>query len=131
MMNFTSHLISFFVVFPVFVFFFVFIISKMITRKQRYSIHMAIDISTFFFMLSVHFVIKELWNVSLLPYIFIFLLLIGMIFAFIHYKMKDDIHFMKILKGIWRLSFLIFFPLYIVLMGYGLITSMLESFGMN
>ncbi|MEM5595704.1 DUF3397 family protein [Niallia circulans] len=50
MINLTSHLISFLVVFPIFTLFIVFVISKLITKKHRLSIHLALDISTIFLL---------------------------------------------------------------------------------
>ncbi|HWJ80063.1 MAG TPA: DUF3397 domain-containing protein [Niallia sp.] len=131
MMNFTSHLISLLVVFPIFTLFIVFVISKIVTKKQRYSVHLALDTSTFFFLLSVHFLAKEMWNVSLLPVIIVLLVIIGIVFSYIHYRIKEEIVFGKIIKGIWRLSFLLFFILYLFLMVYGLISSVLESVGVK
>lgn len=129
MINLTSQLISFLVVFPIFTLFIVFVISKLITNKHRFSIHLALDISTFFFILSVHFLIQSIWNKSLLLYIIIFILLIGMLFVIIHWKLKEEMEYTKVFKGIWRVTFLLFFTLYIVLIVYGLVHSILKALG--
>lgn len=130
MLNLTSQLISFLVVFPIFTLFIVFVISKLTTKKHRFSIHLALDISTFFFILSVHFLIQSIWNTSLFIYIIIFILLIGMIFVIIHWKLKEEIDYKKVFKGIWRITFLLFFTLYVVLLVYGLVRSILKALGM-
>lgn len=130
MINLTSQLISFLVVFPIITLFIVFVISKLITKKHRFSIHLALDISTFFFILSVHFLIQSIWNTSLFIYIIIFILLIGMIFVIIHWKLKEEMEYKKIFKGIWRITFLLFFTLYVVLLIYGLVRSILKALGM-
>ncbi|WP_312095345.1 DUF3397 domain-containing protein [Niallia sp.] len=127
MINLTSQLISFLVVFPIFTLFIVFVISKLITKKHRFSIHLALDISTIFFVLSVHFLIQSIWNTSLLIYIIIFILLIGMIFVIIHWKIKEEMDYKKIFKGIWRVTFMLFFTFYIVLVIYGLVLSILKA----
>jgi len=129
MLNLTSQLISFLVVFPIFTLFIVFVISKSLTKKQRFSVHLALDISTFFFILSVHFLIRSIWNTSLLLYIVIFILLIGMLFVIIHWKWKEEIEYKKVFKGIWRVTFLCFFTLYVVLVIYGLVLSILKAIG--
>lgn len=108
MINLTSQLISFLVVFPIFTLFIVFVISKLITKKHRLSIHLALDISTIFFIVSVHFLIQSIWHTSLLLYIVIFILLIGMLFVIIHWKFKEEIQYKKVFKGIWRVTFLLF-----------------------
>ncbi|HEO8420722.1 DUF3397 domain-containing protein [Niallia sp. FSL W8-0635] len=130
MINLTSQLISFLVIFPIITLFIVFVISKLITKKHRFSIHLALDISTFFFILSVHFLIQSIWNTSLFIYIIIFILLIGMIFVIIHWKLKEEMEYKKIFKGIWRITFLLFFTLYVVLLIYGLVRSILKALGM-
>lgn len=130
MINLTSQLISFLVVFPIFTLFIVFVISKLITKKHRLSIHLALDISTIFFIVSVHFLIQSIWHTSVLFYIVIFILLIGMLFVIIHWKFQEEIQYKKVFKGIWRVTFLLFFLLYIVLLVYGLILSVWRTLGM-
>ena len=127
MINLTSQLISFLVVFPIFTLFIVFVISKWITKKHRFSIPLALDISTIFFILSVHFLIQSIWNTSLFVFIIIFILLIGMIFVIIHWKIKEEINYKKICKGMWRITFLLFFLLYVFLVVYGLVLSILKA----
>ncbi|HWJ78082.1 MAG TPA: DUF3397 domain-containing protein, partial [Niallia sp.] len=102
---------------------------KLITKKQRLSIQLAIDISTIFFILSVHFLIQSIWNTSFLLYIVIFILLIGMLFVIMHWKFKAEIEYKKVFKGIWRVTFLLFFTLYVGLIVYGLLLSILKAMG--
>ncbi|KAB7669274.1 DUF3397 domain-containing protein [Bacillus sp. B1-b2] len=129
MLNFTSNLLSFFVVFPIFMLFFIFVISKMITKKQRFSIQLSIDISTIFFVFAVHFIVKEISTIHLLPYVIIFLLIVASILTIVQYNIKKEIKVRKIIKGVWRLTFLLFFPFYLISMVYGLISSIMSSLG--
>lgn len=116
-------------VFPIFMLFFIFVISKMITKKQRFSIQLSIDISTIFFVLAVHFIVKEISTIHLLPYVIIFLLIVASILTIVQYNIKKEIKVRKIIKGVWRLTFLLFFPFYLISMVYGLISSIMSSLG--
>lgn len=101
----------------------------MITKKQRFSIQLSIDISTIFFVFAVHFIVKEISTIHLLPYVIIFLLIVASILTIVQYNIKKEIKVRKIIKGVWRLTFLLFFPFYLISMVYGLISSIMSSLG--
>lgn len=106
---------------PILVYFLIFVISKLFTKNHRQSVQMAVDISTIFFILSVHFLIITIWERSLLWVIFIFALICAIIFVIISWKIKGEIIFASFIKGFWRLSFLVFFVAYFGLTIFGLI----------
>jgi hypothetical protein len=121
MSNILSSIIAVLITAPILVYFLVFIISKQLTKKHRQSVHYAIDISTIFFILSVHFLVINIWKQSLSWAIFIFMLVCAIIFVIINWSIKGEIIFVRLVKGFWRFNFLIFILLYFVLTIYGLI----------
>ncbi|MFD2443417.1 DUF3397 domain-containing protein [Bacillus sp. CGMCC 1.16607] len=121
MSNVISSFIAFFITIPILMYIIIFIISKQFTKNHRKSVHLALDYSTIFFIMSVHFLVKTIWDHSYLSFIFIFMLSCAIIFAIMNWKIKGEIIFTRIFKGFWRFSFLIFFLAYIGLTIYGVI----------
>ncbi|WP_026581513.1 DUF3397 domain-containing protein [Bacillus sp. J33] len=99
----------------------VFIISKQITKKHKRSVHIALDVSTLLFILSVHFLIIVIWDKSFLWIILLSLLVTAVIFIIIHWKAKQEINLRKMFKGFWRFNFLLYFTAYVVLVIVGLV----------
>lgn len=128
MFQFTSAVISFFVAFPIICYLLIFILCKQITKKHRLSVSFALDISTLFFIISVHFLIVSIWGESLLSYILLVILFIGVFMVILHWKVKQEIVYRKVFRGFWRINFLLFFCAYLFLMAYGLIYYVIKQF---
>lgn len=128
MISLIASITSFFVLFPYFSYLFIFIICKLITKKQRFSFHLALDVSTLFFILSVHFIMKTIWGISFLGYILLLLIVIGAVLIIYHWKIKQqEINYKKVFQAFWRVNFLVFFGIYFIFSTYGVIYYMIKS----
>lgn len=116
-----SSIISVFFTVPLLGFIIVFLLSKLITKNSRRSVHKALDYSTILFIISVHFLIVTILGKSLFWLIILIMILFAMVFVVIHWKAKGEIIFNKVFKGFWRFNFLFFFLAYITLTVFGLI----------
>ncbi|AIE59550.1 DUF3397 domain-containing protein [Bacillus methanolicus] len=125
-----SSIIATFVTMPFLGYVVVFIISKQLTGNHRRSVLLAIDVSTFLLIISVHYLTVAIWKKSFLGIIFITILITAIIFVFFHWKTKEDIIFPQVFRGVWRINFLLFFSAYIVLFLYGLIQKVASSLSM-
>ena len=114
-----TSIIAIYIAVPILVYITVFLILKKSTKDHKKSVQWSIDISTFFFITSVHFLITVLWGEAQLFFIFLFMLVVACVFVSIFWKIKGDINFKKMMKGYWRLNFLLFFVIYLILMVYG------------
>lgn len=121
MTAFFSSIIATFVTIPLLGYIIVFIISKLITKKHRKSVRMALDVTTLLLIVCVHYLIIAIWETSLLWLIYIILILTAAAFVVAHWKIKHEIHLTKVFKGFWRFNFLLFSFAYFVLLIYGLI----------
>ncbi|MGX6442049.1 DUF3397 domain-containing protein [Neobacillus sp. K501] len=121
MSSFISAVMTIFFMIPLLGFIIIYLLYKMITKNSLKSFHVALDLSTILFILSVHFLTMTIWGESFFWLIVILLLLIAMVFVIIHWKIKGEIEFNKVFKGFWRFNFLIFFFAYITLTLYGLL----------
>jgi hypothetical protein len=120
MIDFFSNFIASIVTIPVLGFIAVFIVSKLIFKNRRKAFHMAIDWSTFILILAVHHLIVVIWNHSYLWLLLLLMILVAVCFVIAHWKIKHEIVFLPIFKGIWRMNFLLFFTAYLFLVVIGL-----------
>ncbi|WP_264737424.1 DUF3397 domain-containing protein [Cytobacillus firmus] len=116
-----SSLIATLVTIPLLGYLAVFIISKQITKKHKRSVHIALDVSTLFFILAVHYLIIVIWDKSYLWMIVLSLLITAVTFIIMHWRIKQEINLRVLFKGFWRFNFLLYFTAYIVLMLIGLV----------
>jgi hypothetical protein len=115
-----SGVAAVFTLVPFLGYFAVFIVMKQISGNHRKAVDTAVNITTFLLFFSVHFIILAIWDKSFL-WVLVLMLLIGMgILSVIHWKVKEEIVFRNVLKGGWRLGFLMFSTAYIFLLFYGI-----------
>nr|WP_295971534.1 DUF3397 domain-containing protein [uncultured Bacillus sp.] len=131
MTGFFSSIIATFVTIPLFGYIIVFIVSKLLTKKHRKSVGIALDVTTLLLIICVHYMIIAIWGTSHLWLILIIMLLIAAIFVVVHWKVKHEIYLAKVFKGFWRFNFLLFSTAYFVLLIYGLIVRISLSIAMS
>ena len=117
-----SSIIATFVTIPLLGYIIVFVISKLVTKKHHKSVRIALDFTTYFLVISVHYFIKVIWGISLLWVILIVMILVAILFVIIHWKIKQEIDFDKVFKGFWRFNFFLFSCAYVILLIYGLVS---------
>ncbi|WP_409253606.1 DUF3397 domain-containing protein [Bacillus sp. SCS-153A] len=116
------------VLLPFLGYFAAFIVMKQISGNHRKAVNTAVDITTFLLLFSVHFIIVAIWDKSFL-WLLILVLLIGTgLLSVIHWKVKEEIVFRNILKGGWRLGFLLFSTAYLFLLFYGVAARIAGTF---
>jgi len=117
-----SSIIATFVTIPLLGYIIVFVISKLVTKQHRKAVRIALDVTTFLLIISVHYCIIAIWGFSLLWVILLIMILVAILFVIIHWKFKQEIHFAKVFKGFWRFNFLLFSCAYVILLIYGLVS---------
>ncbi len=113
---------------PIFAMFAIYFITRFVTGSNKKSFHVAVDASTVFFIIAVHFLIIIIWEKSLLGVILTMLLAIATVMVLAQYKIREEIRFGKVFKGFWRLNFLLFFLAYFLLAAFGVIKRIYETF---
>ena len=120
MIDFFSWAAALLVTVPLAGYIMVFVLSKQLTGNHRRSVQRAIDFTTVFFILAVHFLVMVIWHQSYLWLIVLFLIFLALIFVFLHWKIRQEIDYARVFKGYWRFNFLVFFLAYLVLLVFGL-----------
>lgn len=121
MENLLSWIVATAVTAPLLAWYLVYIITVKMTRKKKFSFRLAVDLSTIFFILSVHFILIELVGKSFLWVILLMIIGAAGAFTVLHWKTKDDIQIHKVIKGAWRFNFLLFSTGYVLLLLIGLV----------
>jgi hypothetical protein len=128
MLNIISAIIATMVTLPILTYLIIFLIAKKVTGNKKSALKIAADGSTLFFIFSVHYIVYEIWQQSYLWVIIIIMLVIAILLTFIYRTVYEDIDLMKLLKGIWRMNFVLFVLVYTVLFTYGLTYKVLSTF---
>jgi hypothetical protein len=110
-----------FVTVPVLSFLASYMILRKVTKNKRKSFHISTDIMTLFLILSVNYLALVIWGKSFVWHIALLLLVIATITVFLQWKIQQDVQLKKVIKGFWRISFLLFFVGHIGLTIYGLV----------
>jgi hypothetical protein len=127
MSEFVSGLFATLVTVPIAAFMLTYMLGRKIFKRKKKSFHLAMNISTIFFILSVHFLIMAIWGISYLWIIIIFLLLLKILFMIVYWQKKQDVRIAPVFRLFWRFNFLLFSFTYFGLLIYGLIVRTLES----
>jgi hypothetical protein len=97
-----------------------------LTGDRAAAFRFSADISTVLFMISVYYIMYEIWETSFLWLIIIVFLSTAILFSFLQWKLTEDVRLKKVMKGTWRFNFLIFSAAYLILFTYGLINRLSE-----
>ncbi|MEI5906069.1 DUF3397 domain-containing protein [Bacillus spongiae] len=127
MANVLSSIGAVFVTIPLVGYFIVFIIVKQLSKQHRLAVSFAIDITTLLLLFAVHFIILTIWEQSFFWLIFLFMLIMGVGFILLYWKVKGEIIYSKIIKGFWRMNFLVLSFAYVTLLLFGLIYRLLTT----
>lgn len=119
--NLLSSVIATLITVPIIAFFIIYFISQKLTRNKKRSFHITVDLSTFLFIIAVNYLASVIWEQSFLWLILAVITLTAMIFIFLNWKFTDELQLSKVFKGFWRLNFLLFVSVYLLLFIYGLI----------
>ncbi|MEK4565427.1 DUF3397 domain-containing protein [Alkalihalobacillus sp. FSL R5-0424] len=101
----------------------IYISTVKLTKQKRKAVIWASDGSAILFMAAVYYIMSQLWEPTSVWLVLALFLSVAITFTIIYWNVMDDFYAMKLFKGIWRLNFLIFVTIYILLSGYGLIWS--------
>ncbi|MCF6137003.1 DUF3397 domain-containing protein [Pseudalkalibacillus berkeleyi] len=118
--------IATFVTVPFLVWGVVYVVTRKISRKKKFSFMLATDVTTFFLIISVLVTMYTIWSRPFIWPVIILLLLIVIGITFLFWKQDKDVGISHIIKTSWRFNFLLFSSGYLFLCVYGLVQRTLE-----
>ncbi|KKI93747.1 hypothetical protein WQ54_01450 [Bacillus sp. SA1-12] len=125
-MDFIIWIISFAFALPIVCFVFLLFVSRLMVKNKKKSILLTFDLSTIFFIMSVHFLLLTLFGRSFLFYIIVGILCLSLFVYYMDNKRAQP-SFTRVSKKVWRLSFLFFFVSYIILTLFGIAAGMIQN----
>ncbi|KGA97023.1 hypothetical protein AJ85_06875 [Alkalihalobacillus alcalophilus ATCC 27647 = CGMCC 1.3604] len=121
-----SWVFATFATLPILAWYVIYIFTVKRIKNKKRAIRLASDFSAIWFIISVYFISFEIWSRSFFWFICLTVIMIAMIVTWIHWRVSGDLVVSKLFRGILRMNFLIFFLLYILLSGYGLISRVFQ-----
>ncbi|TDQ42315.1 DUF3397 domain-containing protein [Aureibacillus halotolerans] len=121
------YIVSSLIIMPPLVFFLVFKLTKRWYPKKK-RVHVAGDATTLLFVFAVYFLLRMQLMAFEFYHLLLFLCSMFLLFVILHWKLADEIKLMKVWKGFWRSSFLLFSTAYIILIVLGIATRMFHAF---
>ncbi|MEN2766549.1 DUF3397 domain-containing protein [Ornithinibacillus xuwenensis] len=119
-------ILAFLITLPIFSTIVVYYILKYIYGNPIRAFHKAINWTTVLYILAVNTMLTYLFESFFIGDIFVVMLLILTFLIVNQWKRNTEIDYGRAFKLLWRLSFLLFFILYIILVVYGIIDHMLK-----
>lgn len=121
MLDIFSYALAFFIIAPFMVTAIVYFISLKLGIHPVRAFHKAINYSTVVYMISVSMMLKAIFGSYYLAASLTFILLILVTIVIIQWKIHNEILFPKMIKLFWRVSFLIYFMLYVIFIIIGIL----------
>lgn len=121
MLNIFAGLFATLITIPFIGFILVYLFSIMVIKSKKKSFFVSVDITTFFLIISVHYLLLIIIGKSLFWLILLVLLISIGLFTIVNWKMTQVLDTAKIFKGFWRFTFLLFFVVYFVLFITGMV----------
>lgn len=127
MVDIFTWLISVAVTLPLLTLVILFLILRVVVKNKKKSILWTVDLSTFFFIVSVHFHLLTLFKQSFLSFIILGLICLTLVVYYVDYKRSKAPTIKRVSKKVWRMSFLLFFVSYLVLVFYGISSGIIKN----
>jgi hypothetical protein len=104
-----------------------FLILRVVVKNKKKSILWTVDLSTLFFIVSVHFHLITIFEQSFLIYIILGLLCLSTLVYYQEYNRSNPPSLTIVTKKVWRLSFIFFFISYLILTLYGILSGIVKN----
>ncbi|WP_053219772.1 DUF3397 family protein [Virgibacillus senegalensis] len=119
-------LFAFCLTLPAVVSWLVYFIARKIRKNRLKALHVSVNYTTLLYILSVGVILHHLYETNYFGYIALFLLVLLSVFIIVQFKQRGEVLFRIAWRKYWRLNFLLFSLLYLLLVIYGVTASLLE-----
>ncbi|WP_174613152.1 DUF3397 domain-containing protein [Virgibacillus ihumii] len=126
MLNIIVYVIGLMITVPVAVTLIVYVIGVKVYRQKWKAIHKAVSWTTLLYIIAVLVMLQQIFDSSFIGIWVIVLLSIFTVIAVVHWKLYTEVVFYKVFKIFWRVCFLLFVLLYIVLVVIGIMQQLLS-----
>lgn len=99
-------------------------ITKTITGHQQKAVHVAVNWTTFLYIISSLTMFYIIFGQMFIGIFLIIFLLLFTLLVIAQWRIKTEINFVRTFKIFWRVCFIVFFILYVVLVLIGIVERM-------
>ncbi|SFP04242.1 DUF3397 domain-containing protein [Salibacterium halotolerans] len=128
MIDFLAAIGTMLLTFPPAVWYLVYISVVKTTKNKGKALRRASDSTAVLFIAAAALLLHQITGDSYVWLLIVIILLTAVVFTIIHYRTMHDIECKRLLKGIWRFTFFLYFCVYLLLCFYLLGTSLLSTF---
>ena len=123
-----SAFIATLVTLPIVGYLIIFVVTKRWTKNHRKAVQYGINSSVLLLIVSVHFLIQSIFNMSLLWLVISVAVLLAIAVVLVHLRFKEEIQYAKLLRGMIRLNAFVFTLSYLVLVVVGITKNLFKIF---
>ena len=123
-----SAFIATLVTLPIVGYLIIFVVTKRCTKNHRKAVQYGINSSVLLLIVSVHFLIQSILGISLLWLVISVALLLSIVVVLVHLRFKEEIQYVKFLRGMIRLNAFVFSLSYLVLVVVGITKNLFKIF---
>ncbi|WP_368659169.1 DUF3397 domain-containing protein [Metabacillus halosaccharovorans] len=125
--GFINWIISILITLPIISLFLLYIIIRIFIDNQRKSILLTIDLSTVFFIVSVHFHFIAIFEKSFLLFIILGISCLILFFYYVEKTKFKNPSIKRVARNTWRSAFLLFVAGYIILTVLGFTSGVIKN----
>lgn len=126
-MSILANIVASLAILPLISFGIIFVLVYVLTKNKEKAVNWSINMVTILFLISVPLTLQYLWGISLVWLIFLMLLMIAGGLTYLQFLIHGQMNYPKLIKGIVRLTFLLFLPIHVILYLWVVIKAMIQS----
>lgn len=126
-MSILANIVASLAILPLISFGIIFVLVYVLTKNKEKAVNWSINMVTILFLISVPLTLQYLWGISLVWLIFLMLLIIAGGLTYLQFLIHGQMNYPKLIKGIVRLTFLLFLPIHVILYLWVVIKAMIQS----
>lgn len=126
-MSILANIVASLAILPLISFGIIFVLVYVLTKNKEKAVNWSINMVTILFLISVPLTLQYLWGISLVWLIFLMLLIIAGGLTYLQFLIHGQMNYPKLIKGIVRLTFLLFLPIHVILYLWVVIEAMIQS----
>lgn len=126
-MSILANIVASLAILPLISFGIIFVLVYVLTKNKEKAVNWSINMVTILFLISVPLTLQYIWGISLVWLIFLMLLIIAGGLTYLQFLIHGQMNYPKLIKGIVRLTFLLFLPIHVILYLWVVIEAMIQS----
>lgn len=126
-MSILANIVASLAILPLISFGIIFVLVYVLTKNKEKAVNWSINMVTILFLISVPLTLQYLWGISLVWLIILMFLMIAGGLTYLQFLIHGQMNYPKLIKGIVRLTFLLFLPIHVILYLWVVIKAMIQS----